>query len=1030
MKRLLFLIAILSAGWTSVTANVHENRKELAPRFSTHLSRAQVSPADNQVWWGYYKDQKNLRQMGNYRGGQYDACIGIERNNSIVKDTKVTGIRFKTPAKKFMKDVKVWVAEDLPWDGSDISTTALVVQDVKPEEISDDGWSEIIFDTPYQVHDEYFYLGYSFYIDPSDVSVDDPNYNFDARYPIYVTRDGDFLNGIILRDAFTLKYWEDQAEEYPGTNYGVLTIEALIESEDFVPNSASVEVKSHYFTNIGEESFANVTLNNTGTKGISSLGYMILVDGFPSSEITYELPEPYSFYGGSLEVNLPIPATQIPGVHSGTFLLSSVNGKPNMSTDMMSDINLITATEKVDRKTFIENVYSNASGWTPRLMLGMEILEQMYPEKFTQVYIPYLRDPLKTATYDEICDNLQSWPISIVNRIKTADGYWGNGDFGFGFDQVVIPEFMKAAPASIEFEPLVLSNDGRIKINSNVYFQYDSETSPFSIGYLLLMDNWSRSDYKIANDLPDFASDPTFRDDPNFKKLIEGEYDLEGVIMHNIVVDGLGVKNGIEGSLSGSFEYGVPKKHSAEFSISNPVIDDINNLKVLAFLYDNETNEIVNVAVAPVAANTDYPDYSASIQESFKDQFTVRDNIYKFSLEVMNSGNEPISSLGYVVTVNGKESEENSITLEKPIVGRGNVAIVEFPWQSSSEYGLFEASLEITKVNNLNNPNADNKSNGLIYVLAESCPRKTVMEEFTGAWCGWCPRGITAIEILKEMYGDSFIPVSVHYADELQPSGYASILQNVKGYPHSYVDRYVEGDPYQVYNDGYTKDFHAPEMIDLAQSRMSTATVNLAKAEINPETKQIEVETNVTFQYDSDNAPFALGYIVLQNHVKAQDFYMIQNNYYSEDESYRNDPYLEKWIDMPALLIDLVYEDVVIQAFDIQQGLFGSITAPLRAGIAQTHSCVLDLSSNWLMNDMNDLSVVAVLFNNSDGTIENADIVAVTNVQVSNVEALRELNQNEISDIYTLEGIKVPNLIKGINIVKTKDGRTYKIYNR
>ena len=41
--------------------------------------------------------------------------------------------------------------------------------------------------------------------------------------------------------------------------------------------------------------------------------------------------------------------------------------------------------------------------------------------------------------------------------------------------------------------------------------------------------------------------------------------------------------------------------------------------------------------------------------------------------------------------------------------------------------------------------------------------RVTVVEEGTGTWCGWCVRGIVALEYMRENYPDKFIGIGVHY---------------------------------------------------------------------------------------------------------------------------------------------------------------------------------------------------------------------------------------------------------------------------
>ena len=70
--------------------------------------------------------------------------------------------------------------------------------------------------------------------------------------------------------------------------------------------------------------------------------------------------------------------------------------------------------------------------------------------------------------------------------------------------------------------------------------------------------------------------------------------------------------------------------------------------------------------------------------------------------------------------------------------------------------------------------------------------KRVVLEEGTGQDCPNCPQGILAIENLEDVYGDLFIPVSLHtYSGDPYGTGfesYAAFL-NITGYPSGTVNR-------------------------------------------------------------------------------------------------------------------------------------------------------------------------------------------------------------------------------------------------
>lgn len=70
---------------------------------------------------------------------------------------------------------------------------------------------------------------------------------------------------------------------------------------------------------------------------------------------------------------------------------------------------------------------------------------------------------------------------------------------------------------------------------------------------------------------------------------------------------------------------------------------------------------------------------------------------------------------------------------------------------------------------------------------------KVLIEDHTGAWCGWCPRVSYSIEKVREhaTLGDYIIPVAIHNGDVMQIPASASIrsLSSVNSYPTAIINR-------------------------------------------------------------------------------------------------------------------------------------------------------------------------------------------------------------------------------------------------
>lgn len=81
----------------------------------------------------------------------------------------------------------------------------------------------------------------------------------------------------------------------------------------------------------------------------------------------------------------------------------------------------------------------------------------------------------------------------------------------------------------------------------------------------------------------------------------------------------------------------------------------------------------------------------------------------------------------------------------------------------------------------------------LIFANANAqAPRKVIVEDFTGLWCGWCPLGKTVVEHLESTFGNAVIDIGMHDYDSLE-SNYSRSIDSINnyGYPGGLVDRAV-----------------------------------------------------------------------------------------------------------------------------------------------------------------------------------------------------------------------------------------------
>ncbi len=137
--------------------------------------------------------------------------------------------------------------------------------------------------------------------------------------------------------------------------------------------------------------------------------------------------------------------------------------------------------------------------------------------------------------------------------------------------------------------------------------------------------------------------------------------------------------------------------------------------------------------------------------------------------------------------------------------------------------------------------------------------RLVLIEEGTGTWCMWCPRGQYGLQLLHEKYPNDFVDVAIHGSDEMMDITYyvGAYPYFTMGFPGCVLDRNsnISGDPY------YDVD-----------SLLSVAKVQGAIGKISTsaqftETGSLNVEATAEFGRTIEEGEFGLLYIIVEDSV-------------------------------------------------------------------------------------------------------------------------------------------------------------------
>lgn len=333
----------------------------------------------------------------------------------------------------------------------------------------------------------------------------------------------------------------------------------------------------------------------------------------------------------------------------------------------------------------------------------------------------------------------------------------------------------------------------------------------------------------------------------------------------------------------------------------------------------------------------------------------------ELKIELTNLGKQTINNIDIEYTLAGVTKELKGVqatnVLGKPIptFGNGNCTI---HIQAPNEGGKADFKLKVTKINGNDDEDMSNNEAGIsIPLLTKFGQHKVVIEEVTGTWCGWCPRGAAGLERLARDLKDKSVCIAVHSGDKMETASYAGIGQYGSGAPRAVVDRSMVCDPY------FGDKKYAFGIGDVVKERAAKIVpfdvfIDVADGS-NATTKNITA--NLLFYGDMGKCDYKVAFVLLEDGLIGS-----QSNSYAGTAGQPED--LAKYSSMPSKIKDFVFDDV---ARDISA--FGGINYWTGQEILANQP----LTYTYRMNVSNAKNIdncgVAVLVFNKDGVIVNAN---------------------------------------------------------
>lgn len=274
--------------------------------------------------------------------------------------------------------------------------------------------------------------------------------------------------------------------------------------------------------------------------------------------------------------------------------------------------------------------------------------------------------------------------------------------------------------------------------------------------------------------------------------------------------------------------------------------------------------------------------------------FDAKSESISIPIQAWSAGSGDPATLDFICHV-GEETFPASV----PNPGAGKTQFL-FPYTltltvpAKGHSGLEDVKVELFEVQA--RPNQSEGRNGTVagYWYDRMPQRGVLVEEYTGLWCVWCPKGYVALERMAQEPG--FIGVAIHNDDAMTTLSPQLYPNSVPGLPGCWVDRSLSIDPtYENVRAAYEEALAAYSPIEVTLE--GTLSEDL----------KAELKASITSMRPLKHGLLPFFYVLADG---LEDDSWRQSNAFSgrDPELY---PGMEFFIEAPEKVSGLVYNDVL-----------------------------------------------------------------------------------------------------------------------
>ncbi len=244
-------------------------------------------------------------------------------------------------------------------------------------------------------------------------------------------------------------------------------------------------------------------------------------------------------------------------------------------------------------------------------------------------------------------------------------------------------------------------------------------------------------------------------------------------------------------------------------------------------------------------------------------------------VSVRNLGIQPITAFDVALTYNGQTVNQSVTGVSIASLGTYEVALSQATTIAASATSI---TATVSNVNGMGadlDPADDSKTVGFTPIVP-AAGKIVIVEEGTGTWCGWCPRGTVAMDKLAKEYAGFAAGIAIHNGDPMVVSAYDAGIGNlISGYPSALVNRNGDIDPADIFNPV------------LASMEIAPSAILKNGAKFDAASNTLDVSVTVDFK-KALTGDWRLVVVLTEDSVTGTAAGYAQANYYSSSSSNRD----------------------------------------------------------------------------------------------------------------------------------------------